>query len=178
MKDLTMRVLIAVDDSACSQDALDSVSIRLWKEGTKFLIVHVLEPVSPEYAAMFITYTTAYGQVVAERLNEAQTLIDEKVDFLKRSLASQIKNENDITGLVLEGPVTECIVEHAKEWKADFIILGSHGRSGINKLILGSVAESVLTTSPCSVEVIKESANRKEGQFEKNSAKKKDKMMI
>lgn len=144
-----MRVLIAVDESACSQDALDSVSKRLWQEGSKFLIVHVLEPVSPEYANMFVTYSTAYSQIVAERLSDAKKLVDEKVEFLKSNLGN-------VKGIVLEGPVTDCIVEKAKEWNADFIILGSHGRRGISKFVLGSVAESVVNNSTCSVEVIKQ----------------------
>jgi nucleotide-binding universal stress UspA family protein len=47
------------------------------------------------------------------------------------------------------------IVDCAREWGADLIILGSHGRRGLDRLLLGSVAESVVRHAPCSVEVVR-----------------------
>jgi nucleotide-binding universal stress UspA family protein len=55
-------------------------------------------------------------------------------------------------------PATE-IVDEAKEWRADLIIVGSHGYTGFKRLVLGSVAQSVVGHAPCSVEVVR----RKQG---------------
>lgn len=145
-----MKILIAVDGSKCSNHAISSVSDRLWHDGTEFLVVHVIEPVSPEYASLYVTYSTAYGQVVSERLSDARKLVKEMADILKKKLP-----QNAVESKVLEGPVTECLTEQVKEWQADLIVMGCHGRSGISKIVLGSVAESVLSNSPCSVEIIK-----------------------
>lgn len=145
-----MKILIAVDNSKCSHEAVVSVAERLWHDGTQIQVVHVIEPVSPEYASLYATYSTAYGQVVAERLSDAQKLVKLEAEYLKQEIP-RAKVESS----VLEGPVKECLIEKAKEWQTDLIVIGSHGRTGINKLILGSVAESVLSASPCSVEVIR-----------------------
>jgi len=50
-------------------------------------------------------------------------------------------------------------VDQAKDWRADLIVLGSHGRSGIKRWILGSVAEAVVRHAPCSVEVARARPN-------------------
>ncbi len=145
-----MKILIAVDNSKCSHEAVVSVAERLWHDDTQIQVVHVMEPVSPEYASLYATYSTAYGQVVAERLSDAQKLVKLEAEYLKQEIPRA-----KIESSVLEGPVKECLIEKAKEWQADLIVIGSHGRTGINKLILGSVAESVLSSSPCSVEIIR-----------------------
>ena len=145
-----MRILVAIDNSNYSQDAVHSLCQRLWHPNTKFLLVHVLEPVTSEYASMFMTYSTDYGRIVAERLTDAQKLVKENALYLKDKLP-----EASVENIVLEGPVKECLVEKARDWHADLIVMGSHGRKGLSKLMLGSVAESVLCESSCSVEIFK-----------------------
>ncbi len=145
-----MRILVAIDGSKISQEAVHSLATRLWHPDTKFLLVHVLEPVTSEYSSMYMTYSTDYGRIVAERLSDAEKVVRENADFLKSKLPTA-----KVESSVLEGPVKECLIEKAKDWHADFIIMGSHGRKGLSKFVLGSVAESVLSESPCSVEIIK-----------------------
>jgi nucleotide-binding universal stress UspA family protein len=76
--------------------------------------------------------------------------VDATVARLKRALPNR-----EVSGVVKEGYVIECILEEASDWNADLIVVGSHGRSGLSRLFLGSVAESVLTQAPCSVEIAK-----------------------
>ena len=54
------------------------------------------------------------------------------------------------------GKTAETIVRTASEWRADLIVVGSHGRKGLEKVFLGSVAEEIIKTAPCSVEVIRD----------------------
>ncbi|HXZ20805.1 MAG TPA: universal stress protein, partial [Candidatus Acidoferrales bacterium] len=54
-----------------------------------------------------------------------------------------------------KGDVRLRIIDAAAEWNADLIVLGSHGRSGIPRLLLGSVAEYVARNASCSVEVVR-----------------------
>ncbi len=57
--------------------------------------------------------------------------------------------------------VSELVIREAKKWKADLIVMGTHGRRGINRMVLGSDAEAVLRTSPVPVLMVRSSAPRK-----------------
>ena len=58
---------------------------------------------------------------------------------------------------MLLGPPRRCIAEYAKEWNADFILVGSHGQGALSRLFLGSVAQGVLRAAHCSVEIVRPS---------------------
>jgi nucleotide-binding universal stress UspA family protein len=78
----------------------------------------------------------------------------------EQKLASLI-NEEQMAGIVAdyaiyEGSAEECILDYAKRQEADIIIMGSHGRRGLKRMILGSVAEHVIRRAPCPVLIVKE----------------------
>lgn len=135
-----MRVLIAMDGSKFSQSALDSVKSRTWPEGSEFLLYSVVEPLIPEIG----------GWVSSD-------LIQEQADILEAQTKEfrLLMPQHKITCEVSEGKASDEIVKTADEWDADFIVMGSHGRRGMDHFVLGSVAESVVNKSNCSVEVIK-----------------------
>ena len=54
-----------------------------------------------------------------------------------------------------QGDPATTIVEEARDWQADLIVVGSHGRTGIQRLLLGSVAQAVVSRASCSVEVVR-----------------------
>jgi nucleotide-binding universal stress UspA family protein len=56
---------------------------------------------------------------------------------------------------VREGDPRSAIVDEAEEWEADLIVVGSHGRTGLSRWLLGSVAQAVVGHAPCSVEVVR-----------------------
>ena len=64
------------------------------------------------------------------------------------------------TVAALSGNPKEVILEEAKKWNADLIVVGSHGRRGIKRLLLGSVSEAVAMKAPCSVVVVRGSSQR------------------
>jgi nucleotide-binding universal stress UspA family protein len=53
------------------------------------------------------------------------------------------------------------IVDEARKWSADLIVLGSHGHTGMKRLLLGSVASSVVSHAPCSVEIVRRKQTKK-----------------
>jgi len=61
-------------------------------------------------------------------------------------------------GAVLKGSQRDRIVEESKAWGADLIVVGSHGRRGLTRYLLGSVSEAVAMHAHCSVEVIRDRA--------------------
>ena len=85
-----------------------------------------------------------------ELVEAAKTLVNQKVKKLTEAFGRQF-----VLAEVREGYVTDTILEAAKEWPADLIVVGSHGRTGITRLLLGSVSEAVVSQAPCSVEIVK-----------------------
>ena len=145
-----MKVLVAVDGSECSSHAVDALLERLWAKGTEFMVLSVNEPIYYEYA---VPTSSAY----VEQLNEARLEFKNYLSKLVIGVAAKIKEKLGIDAetRVAEGSIAESIVDEAESWNADLIVMGSHGRKGLQKFILGSVAEKVATHAPCSVEIVK-----------------------
>lgn len=160
-----MKILIAVDDSTCSIQALESVTARKWTEdpnNTMVRVITVVEPISVTYG--FATCYVAEAMISAEKqiIEHCQHLIEESAAKLKA-----VFGEANVTGEVLHGYIADSIVEDAKRWDADLIVVGSHGRKGFQRFFLGSVAERVASHSPCSIEIVKEKEARQKGDLEK-----------
>ncbi len=147
-----MKVLIAVEESKCSQRALESVMERSWPEESQFRIVNVFEPI-PAYGEAIYSPRAAEAMMAAE-----DELLKIKKKNLKDTVTKLKEHVSDcpVSGAVLTGDVRNSILEEAKTWGADLIVLGSHGRKGLSKLFLGSVAEGVAGHADCSVEIVKE----------------------
>lgn len=162
-----MKVLIAIDDSPCSAAALEQMLSRGWSEDSEIKIATVIEPFV--YGSMAPTIYPEFAQSVAnaerDYIDFNERLVKSQVDRLRQSMKCKVE------GIVLHGAVAETIVAEAKSWKADLIVLGSHGRRGFQKFFLGSVSEKVLRLADCSVEVVKDRAAFKEREAEENTAK-------
>lgn len=150
-----MKVLIAVEESECSRRALESVMERSWPEESQFRIVNVFEPITP-YGAEVYTPRAVESMMAAEDelLKHKKKNLKESISTLKEHMASC-----PVSGAILTGDVRKSILDEAKSWGADLIVLGSHGRKGLSKLFLGSVAEGVAGHADCSVEIIKQRAH-------------------
>ena len=72
------------------------------------------------------------------------------------SQLATIFGKGRVSGKVLEGPIADSIVDQAKEWQSDLIVVGSHGRTGIRRFLLGSIAGKVASLAPCSIEIVKD----------------------
>lgn len=158
-----MKVIIAIDGSECSLAALESVVDRPWPQDTEFRVLSVVEPPTPGYAEWHASYVPYLDQAQQELIKEIQELVNERVEFLRREFP-----HNPVDGKVVEGNIRDSIVRQAKEWNADFVVMGSHGRRGFQKFLLGSVAEAVVSRAPCSVEIIRTPAGKEEASEEKS----------
>ncbi len=141
-----MRILIAVDDSECSAAAVEEVLKREWGSDVKCRIVTVVEPIMFAVDPM---YALSMAEAEQEQLAWLQKMVDSEVARVKEALVSEV------TGVVMIGRIVESIIEEAIRWKADLIVLGSHGRRGVQKFILGSVSEKVVIGAPCSVQIVR-----------------------
>ncbi len=142
----SMKILLAVDGSSYSVAAAESVERRQWPPGT---IVRVLSVVPDAVPATVELYA-------AGSLEETRRLMDKEAERLTNEAAEAVR----ASGLMVEtavrhGDPRSVIIDEATDWLADLIVVGSHGYTGIKRLLLGSVAQSVVSHAPCSVEVVR-----------------------
>lgn len=145
-----MKVLIAADESEFSKSALNSVLVRPWPEPTDFLILSVVPFIPPAYGDWQLGYASSARDAQTALNNIHQNTVVEFEQMLRQAFP-----QSSVEGKVVSGSIRDCIVEEAESWNADLIVMGSHGRTGMSRFLLGSVAESVLGRSPCSVEIIR-----------------------
>lgn len=140
------RVMVPTDFSADSLRALREALGVATRCKAELLIVHVLESAAhPTHSAL---KSTVHGQVDA-RLREE---IDRELATLSaRAVAADIHPRT----IVAEGIPADAIVRLAQEEGVDLIVISTHGRSGLSRLLLGSTAEKVVRQAPCSVLVVR-----------------------
>jgi len=142
-----MKILVAVDSVEFNKAIADFVLKHQWQPGSIFKIIHVIEP---EYSGAGISFIPFHDSVVANDRREGESLT---ADLTGRIFSEQLNIE--LTTDVLEGHPCDRIVDTAREWKADLIIVGSHGRKGLSRFTLGSVSAAVVALAPCSVLVVR-----------------------
>jgi nucleotide-binding universal stress UspA family protein len=145
-----LRVLMATDGSDYSNIAVRSVADRPWPGGTEFRILSVVEPSSPLLHPPFFS-EHVMEEVRAKDMQRAQAAISTAEAILCRAGIQ--------AGTALAVPsatAKELILAESAEWNADMIVVGSHGRRGVNRLMLGSVSEAVALHAQCSVEIIRQ----------------------
>jgi nucleotide-binding universal stress UspA family protein len=143
-----MKIMIGVDDSAHSKAALEYVKSMKWPAGSRFAVLSAARPQVGAYALVDVGAASWVRTAEQEMIKEAE------------ELTSRVERELRQAGLATEAQVVlgdprEAIVDSARSWGADLLVVGSHGRTGLDKLVMGSVASHVVTHAPCSVLVVK-----------------------
>jgi nucleotide-binding universal stress UspA family protein len=144
-----MRVILAIDDSQFSADAVEEVAARPWPPDTTVRVLSAAQPVSPPPASEL--WADAGGS-----LERMQQEITKRSEALTARAAQSLRERGLQTETAVRpGDPRSVIVDEATEWSADLIVVGSHGYSGIRRWLLGSVAHSVLSHAPCSVQIVR-----------------------
>lgn len=140
-----MRILLAVDDSKFSEEALRAIAAQIQPQGTEVRLLHVLQPIA----------ISAPPQMSAKYAPELQDQGKQARELVERAAKTLRTAGFKVESAVEKGDIRLRIIDSAAEWKADLIVIGSHGRSGIPRLLLGSVAEFVARNALCSVEIVR-----------------------
>ncbi|HWF14520.1 MAG TPA: universal stress protein [Candidatus Acidoferrales bacterium] len=143
-----MKMLIAIDGSDFSEAALQSVIARPWNAGTEIKVLHVVEPPALLIGREMGAYDPEFEMVWKAVRERAKDLMDKAAHKL-RAAGFQVSTE------LVEGEPKSLIIDAANEWHADMIVVGSHGWSGLNRFLMGSVSEAVVRHAHCSVEIIR-----------------------
>ena len=143
------RILAAVDGSVASSKGLRE-ALRLAKEqGAQLFIVHIVDE-SPAYAMYDAGAYATLDLVSLLRKSGAQTLAKAKAAAEKQGLRPKT-----ILRETIGGSAAAAIVREAKKQRADLIVLGTHGRRGVRRLVLGSDAEHVVREAPVPVLLVR-----------------------
>lgn len=146
-----MRVLLAVDGSPYSDAAVNEVAARVWPADTEVRVITAYElPLAPapETWALPANYFEQLDRAAREH---AEAVEHELVLKLATSVGPSVK----VTGSILPGPPRSIILEEAERWRADLIVVGSHGYGAWQRFLLGSVSQAIVSHAKCSVEVVR-----------------------
>jgi nucleotide-binding universal stress UspA family protein len=149
-----MKVLLPIDESQFSEQAVREVEERFGTLGTTVRILHVVAKFVPPAAALW----DAGGSLEAAR---------EQVVSRYRRLVEGVAERLTARGITVDtairdGDPGKVIVNEAKEWGADLIILGSHGHTRLVRMVIRSVAQYVIDHAPCSVEIVHQRGTQSE----------------
>ncbi|MBS1989923.1 MAG: universal stress protein [Cyanobacteria bacterium SZAS LIN-2] len=136
-----MNILFAVDGSRCSANAIDHALTMRCPAGTALKVVSVVDCFDP---------LPAVHSVKEKQVEAARKLVADIVEKLKKA-----HPEADVSGEVLDGAPAIELLHCSREWPAHLIVVGSHGRSGLSELWLGSVSRAILTHAPCAVRIVR-----------------------
>ncbi|HEX6016646.1 MAG TPA: universal stress protein [Burkholderiaceae bacterium] len=145
------RILVPVDGSAASDRGLDEALALAAKFGSKIRLLHVIDEASLGLAA---GYAVDIGPLTtALHKGGEQVLAQAKARAGKRGIDAETSLNDTFTARVCD-----VVVQEALEWKADLIVIGTHGRRGASRLLLGSDAEQVLRLAPVPVLLVRDAA--------------------
>ncbi len=143
-----MKIVLAIDGSKFSEAAAQAVITQGKPDSTEIQVLHVVEPPSLLVAREMGGYDRALDAVWEQETKQAQALVTKVADGLR---SKGLK----VTTTVEQGEPKSKIIEAASKWHADLIVVGSHGRKGLEHFLLGSVSDAVARHAGCSVEIVR-----------------------
>jgi nucleotide-binding universal stress UspA family protein len=145
-----MKVLLPIDGSAHSHAAVAEVAGRPWAPGTEFEVLTVVHSHVPLVVDPLFLTSALHVERTEELLAAAPALVEGAAEQLRRARPGA-----SVSTKVAEGTPADEILDEARRWGANLIVLGSHGRGPIARALLGSVASRVAAAAPCGVEIVR-----------------------
>lgn len=141
--DLAKRILHPSDFSPASRPAFKKAIELAKKDRATLEVVHVMAPITPMPGSVWASPRT-YDAWMAAATGSARKSLER---LLKQARAAGVR----ATSTIVMGMPADRIVRTARTRRADLIVMGTHGRSGLSRFLLGSVASRVIAMSPCPV---------------------------
>jgi nucleotide-binding universal stress UspA family protein len=143
-----MKIVLAIDGSKFSEAAVEAVIDQMRVPETEIHVLHVVEKPSLLVAREMGGSDRALDVVWEAETKEAWALVQKVAERL-RSVGLKV------TTAVEEGDPKSNIVDAASKWRADLIVVGSHGHKGLERFLIGSVPDAVARHAGCSVEIVR-----------------------
>lgn len=145
-----MKILVAYDGSRYAEAALDEVLNRPWPAESEVRVVTAVEqPVFTLPQQDFEGYSPMTERIGASLREAAYRQIRAAVDKIEARGGLKASYE------IRDGEAKIAILEAIREWKPDLVLVGSHGKSALERLLLGSVSHALVSHAPCNVEIVK-----------------------
>lgn len=143
------QILVPVDGSPTSENALDEAIRLAQSSGARLQLLHVVEPLG--YATGFEPALTYVNDVLPLMRTAGEKL-------LAHDLRKVLEKGVDADSVLVDespGRICDHVAEQARRTLADLIVVGSHGRHGLGRLLLGSDAEQIVRHAPVPVLVVR-----------------------
>ena len=148
------RILVPVDGSETSDRGLDE-ALRLARLSAGSLrLIHVVDPL--KYVPGYVTYAAYSSDLVPLMKEEGEKLLQRGRE---RAEGAGVKAETRLFMDAAALRLCDLVAQQANEWNADLIVIGSHGRRGLERVLLGSDAEQILRVAPVPVLLVKATAS-------------------
>jgi nucleotide-binding universal stress UspA family protein len=149
-----MKILLPIDQSTFSQQAIRTVASLVRPKRNEVRVLHVIEHTTAYLSAdLFPHFVRQTALTERDVQAESRILVARAVGTLRRA---GIKAK----GVVEKGNAKAIILNYARNWGADLIIVGSHGLRGLERVLMGSVSAGVLRGAKCSVQVVRARKNK------------------
>lgn len=139
------RILIAVDNSTCAEKAAKSGYEMAALYDAEVALLNIVEP-APPIANPDFGFTPAIIDIYDNSIENSHILLKEFEDKFSNGIKTMYLSALDTA--------TNGILQQSEEWHADLIVIGTHGRTGLNHFLMGSVAEHVARKSACPVLIV------------------------
>jgi len=164
-----MKVLIGYDGSECADAALDDLQRAGLPSAAEALVVSVAEqwlPAPPPSSYQIVQESFVEGVLggVIEARRQASQAVDDahSMAFQASKALQSYFPEFIVSSEAYSGSPAREILRRAGQWKADLIVVGSHSRSAVGRLFLGSVSQRVVTNAECPVRVARHQLREKD----------------
>lgn len=138
-----MELLVGLDESAPGWAALEYALTE--HPEADIVVVHVVDPSESGYGEA----AHLGSETIRDRRHERAT------ELFERARRRGTEHDVEIETELLTGQPADAVVEYASERDIDRIVVGSHGRSGVSRVLLGSVAERIARRSPAPVTIVR-----------------------
>ncbi len=139
------KILCPIDHSDCSKEALKYAVTFAMKDEAKLYLLHIIDIRS------FNDIVVAMSQQIPDE----ETLELLRIKLLD-CIPEEIRDDMNVEAIVTQGIPFAEIISTARENDIDLIVIGSHGRTGITHMMLGSVSEKVVRKAPCPVLTVRQ----------------------
>jgi nucleotide-binding universal stress UspA family protein len=147
-------IVVGYDESESSKAALKEASLRVKNQNGKLYLVHAVYFDKEEFA------------ILPSQMEKRFEMGTHVCKIAKQELQTQFDMNGSVESFVCEGEPPEVLIDIARGKKADLIALGTYGRKGLKRLLMGSVTSQVILDAPCDVLVVKRPCSECTGSYQ------------
>lgn len=143
------KILVPFDGSPTSEKALQEAAALALRMGAQVRLLHIIDPLT--HAVGFVRPEVYQRELLPAAIQAAETMLDKAC----RQLTAQGIQAGTRLIENMDAQIAPLVLEEARQWGARLIVLGSHGKRGLERLFMGSDAEHIARTSPVPVLLVR-----------------------